>query len=118
MLVNLLTSVLSKGVEFEPAYCNYARSIADDLNLNHVDFINADARQADYSSGTIFFMYTPFEGQILKDVLQNLHGEAKKRKIKIFTYGSCTSELANQVWLSAAYEIQNDRVELAEFVSI
>ena len=118
MLVNLLTSVLSKGVEFEPAYCNYARSIADDLNLSHVDFINADARQANYSSGTIFFMYTPFEGQILKDVLQNLSGEAKKRKIRIFTYGSCTSEVARQVWLTQVYEIQNHMIELAEFVSI
>ena len=28
MLVNLLTSVVSKGVEFEPAYCKYAKSRA------------------------------------------------------------------------------------------
>ena len=118
MLVNLLGSVISKGIEYEPAYCNYAKACAADLNLSQVDFINADARHADYSSGTVFFMYTPFEGEILKDVLHHLYGEAEKRKIRIFTYGSCTTEVARQHWLRQANEIQNCMVELAEFVSV
>jgi hypothetical protein len=58
-----------------------------------VDFINTDARYADYSLGIIFFMYTPFEGKMLQDVLQNLNDEAKKRKIRIFTYGSVRPKL-------------------------
>jgi hypothetical protein len=29
-----------------------------------VEFINVDARQADYSEGTVFFMFTPFRGEI------------------------------------------------------
>ena len=33
MLVNLLASVISKGVEFEPAYCHYAKTCAAELNL-------------------------------------------------------------------------------------
>jgi len=117
ILVNLLTSVISKGVEFEPAFCSYAKTCVADLNLNHVDFINIDARYADYSSGTIFFMYTPFEGKMLQDVLQNLSGEAKKKKIKIFTYGSCTLEVAQQNWLLNRCEIQNCQGELGEFLS-
>ena len=28
ILVNLLASVISKGVEFEPAYCHYAKTCA------------------------------------------------------------------------------------------
>lgn len=118
MMVNLLTSVLSKGVEFEPAYCKYAKSIAADLNLRDVDFINADARYADYSSGTIFFMYTPFEGEILKNVLQKLYAGAKKRKIRIFTFGSCTTYMTHLDWLRKVNEIQNASIELAEFVSV
>lgn len=47
ILVNLLTSVISKGVEFEPAFCSYAKACINDLNLSHVDFINTDARYAD-----------------------------------------------------------------------
>ncbi|HLA59737.1 MAG TPA: hypothetical protein VK622_13275 [Puia sp.] len=118
MLVNLLTCTIAKGVEFEPAYCNYAKACAADLNLSQVDFINADARHADYSSGTVFFMYTPFEGEMLRDVLCNLYTEAKERSIKVFTYGSCTPVVARQHWLRQVYEIQNGLDELAEFVSI
>jgi hypothetical protein len=118
ILVNLLTSVVSKGVEFEPAFYGYAKASVADLNLNHVDFINIDARYADYSSGTIFFMYTPFEGKMLQDVLQNLHGEAKKRKIKIFTYGPCTPEVGHQNWLIKESEIQTCSGEFGEFLSI
>jgi hypothetical protein len=118
ILVNLLTSVMSKGVEFEPAFCNYAKSCLDDLNLNDVNFINIDARYADYSLGTIFFMYTPFEGKMLQDVLQVLHDEAKNRKIKIFTYGPCTPEVSRQNWLINRCGVQNDTVELGEFISV
>ena len=118
ILVNLLTSVVSKGVEFEPAFCGYAKACVNDLNLNHVDFMNIDARYADYSLGTIFFMYTPFEGKMLQDVLQNLSGEAKKRKIKIFTYGPCTPEVAQQNWLTNGCKIQNRSGELGEFISV
>jgi hypothetical protein len=117
ILVNLLTSVISKGVEFEPAFCNYAKACAAELNLNNVEFINIDARNADYSSGTIFFMYTPFEGKILSDVLQKLRGEAKKRKIKIFTYGPCTREIALHHWLINKSEIKNCSGEFGEFIS-
>ena len=118
MLVNLFASVISKGVEFEPAYCSYAKTTAADLNLNHVEFINADARHADYSSGTVFFMYTPFEGEILKDVLDCLYDESKKRKIRLFTYGSCSGEIAGQQWVKQVNEIKNQLTELAVFVSI
>jgi len=117
LLVNLLASVISKGVEFEPAFCKYARACAADLNLGDIDFIHTDARYADFSTGTIFFMYTPFEGTMLQDVLQNLHGEARKRKIKVFTYGPCTREVAKQSWLIKRHENQNALSGLVEFLS-
>jgi hypothetical protein len=115
ILVNLLTSMFSKGIEYEPAFCHYANACAADLHLNDVEFINMDARYADYSLGTVFFMYTPFEGKMLLDVLQNLKGEAKKRKIKIFTYGPCTPVVAQQDWLIQKNKVQNCLVELGEF---
>jgi hypothetical protein len=58
ILVNLLSGVTAKGIEFEPAYCNYARGCAADLNLSGLEFVNVDARDADYSDGTVFFIYT------------------------------------------------------------
>jgi SAM-dependent methyltransferase len=98
-LVHLLTGIAAKGIEFEPAFCDYARYCAAELHLSRVTFINADARQADYSDGTTFFMYTPFRGTILREVLSILRKESLRRSIKIITYGPCTAEVAGQDWL-------------------
>lgn len=99
ILVNLLSGAKAKGVEFEPAFCDYARACAADLNLSRVEFINADARQADYADGTVFFMYTPFEGRLMNQVLEKLREKSRVRTIKLFTYGSCTLPVSRQSWL-------------------
>ena len=118
IMVNLLSSVISKGVEMEPAFCNYAISCAADLLLTDVEFINEDARFADYSAGTVFFMYTPFEGKMLQETLHNLKNQVKKRKIKIFTFGPCTLAVANEDWLTSIYNIKTSSGEFAEFQSV
>ena len=118
LLVNLLSCINSKGVEFDPAFHNYAKICAAELHLNDVEFIQSDARYTDYSSGTIFFMYTPFKGGILAYVLQNLQDEAKKRKIKIFTYGPCTREVAKQNWLRKEYGVTYSSGEFCVFHSV
>ncbi len=99
ILVNLLSRVRTKGVELEPAYCDYARRCARELSLSGVEFINTDAREADYSDGTAFFMYTPFEGRLLQEVLEKLKGESRKRMIWVYTYGPCTLQVSRQSWL-------------------
>ena len=99
ILVNLLSGVRVKGVEYEPAYCDYARRCAKELNLSHVEFINVDAGEMEYSDGTVFYIYTPFEGKLLQKLLEKLKGEAHKRMIRIYTYGPCTVQVAQQSWL-------------------
>jgi SAM-dependent methyltransferase len=99
LLVHLLAGITVKGIEFEPAFCDYAKACATELHLSRVTFINADARQAGYSDGTIFFMFTPFRGAILQEVLARLKRESLRRKIRIITYGPCTAEVAAQSWL-------------------
>jgi hypothetical protein len=118
MLVNLLSGVRAKGVEFEPAYCDYARQCAKALNLSRVEFINADAREVDYSDGTVFFMYTPFEGRLLQEVLEKLKGESRKRKIRVCTYGPCTLQVSRQSWLKRVDQNGNSVHELAVFESV
>ena len=44
-------------------------------------------------------MYTPFRGRILQDVLAKLRGESQSRRIRLFTYGPCTSHISEQSWL-------------------
>ncbi|WP_183561932.1 hypothetical protein [Mucilaginibacter sp. SP1R1] len=118
ILVNLLAGIRTRGVEFEPAFCNYANDCAAELNITNVAFINADARQTYYSEGTIFFMYTPFTGQILQDVLEILRAESLHRKIKIITYGPCTAQVALQSWLHFAAPQDTHIYKLGFFTSL
>ena len=99
ILVNLLCGIKTKGVEIEPSFCDYARQSASEFKLHDVNFINTDARKVDYSCGTIFFMFTPFKDKILEEVLRVLKEQSQQRKIKIITYGPCTTHVAAQSWL-------------------
>jgi SAM-dependent methyltransferase len=118
IFVNLLSGAKAKGVEFEPAYCDYARVCAAELNLSRVEFINADARTVDYSDGTVFFMYTPFGGKILRDVLEKLQRESRTRMIWIFTYGPCTPQVSRQSWLECVDPKGNHPYKLGVFRSL
>jgi SAM-dependent methyltransferase len=118
ILVSLLAGITVKGVEFEPAFCNYARYCAAELNLSNVTFINADAREADYAEGTVFFMFTPFKGEMLQEILELLRKEALQRRIKIITYGPCTTEVALQSWLHVAEPIADHVYKLSVFNSL
>jgi len=118
ILVNLFSGITVKGVEFEPTFCDYARDCVAELNLSNVTFINADARSADYSEGTVFFMFTPFGGDMLREVLEILRKESLLRKIKIITYGPCTAQVASQGWLHSAASNDTPVYKLAVFNSI
>ncbi|HTK20341.1 MAG TPA: class I SAM-dependent methyltransferase [Mucilaginibacter sp.] len=117
MLVNLLAGIPTVGIEFDHAFCKYSEECAAMLDLQDVTFINADAREVDYSSGTVFFMYTPFRGKMLEDVLERLRQGALKRKIRIITYGPCTPEVAAQNWLHSISGGEFKTQYLAGFIS-
>lgn len=118
ILVHLLSGVHAKGVEFEPAYCDYARRCARQLNLSQVEFMNVDAREADYSDGTVFFMYTPCEGKMLKQVLERIRGEARTSGIRLYTYGPCTLQVPRRSWLERVDQNGNQVYKLAIFRSV
>jgi precorrin-6B methylase 2 len=117
ILASLMSQAAVKGIEYDPAFCNYANTCASQLNLSNVEFINIDARNGDYSAGTVFFMYTPFGGKILQDVLEMLQTESRKRAIRIFTYGPCSAEIALQSWLNCVNGPADDPYKLYEFWS-
>ncbi len=104
IVVNLLTGIRTKGIEIERAYCRYSLERLKKLGLSNVEFINADARNVDYHDGTIFYMYTPFRGEILRQVLSKLEALSERRPIRICTYGPCTLQVAKQNWLQPIYQ--------------
>jgi hypothetical protein len=118
ILAHLLSGATAKGIEFEPAYCDYARGCAAALNLSRVEFVNADARKADYSDGAAFFMYTPFKGRLLQEMLEKLRRESRQRMIRLFTYGPCTPEVSRQSWLKGVDQNGADLYKLGVFRSL
>ena len=99
LLASMLTGVRSFGIEVEAAYVASAQECAQSLHLSEVGFIREDARAADLSRGTVFYLYSPFTGSILADVLARLKQESKSRPIKIGAFGPCTCILAKESWL-------------------
>jgi hypothetical protein len=116
LLVNLFTGAQATGIEYEPAYCAYACAIASRMRLADTEFVNADARDGDYSKGTVFFLYTPFEGRLLRDVLRLLQKESLSRSIRIFTYGPCSAIVAAENWCRCVSGIPDDPYQLCLFV--
>jgi hypothetical protein len=118
ILVNLLTGAKTVGIEYEPAYCDYASACALKLTLANVAFINTTAQNGDYATGTVFFMYTPFEGLMLQQMLNILKSESHKRPIRIFTYGPCSPLVSAQNWLNCVNGPAYDIYTLYEFKSL
>ncbi len=102
LLASLLTGARSFGIEVEAAYVASAQECAQSLQLRRVQFIHEDARAADLSCGTVFYLYSPFTGSILADVLERLRKESTRRSIKICTLGPCTCTVAQESWLQAS----------------
>ena len=110
LMASICTSASCTGIELEPSYVDCARKSARSLNLNNVRFIQCDARTADLSDGTVFYLYTPFNGAILRDVLNSLRREAVKREIRICTFGPCTQVVAEVQWLSVIGALETERI--------
>jgi hypothetical protein len=110
ILVSLLTGAGSIGIELEPAYIASARDCAHILGLGRVTFVQQDAIEADLSTGTVFYLYTPFIGASLRTVLLRLRRESASRTIRLCTLGPCTGIIAKQRWLTAAVRPDPERI--------
>jgi hypothetical protein len=110
LLVCMVTGAQSVGIEVEAAYVASARECAQSLHMNRIRFIPQDARAADLSSGTVFYLYSPFNGSILTDVLGALRMESMGRSIKICSLGPCTRIVANETWLKATALPDTERI--------
>lgn len=102
LLARILSGATVSGVEREPAYVASARSAAGSLGLADIAFACADARDADYSAANVFYLFTPFIGPVLRDVMARIEAEARKRPLRVIALGPCTRTFARQPWLRSA----------------
>lgn len=99
LLVHVLSGAAVSGVEREPAYVASAREAAVSLGLPEVSFTCADAREADISRANVFYLFTPFIGPVLRDVIARIEAEARTRPLRVVALGPCTRTFARQAWL-------------------
>lgn len=103
--VTLLTAICTParctGIEWQRAYVASAQQCAQALNVRNATFLAQDVREADLSLGTLFYLYTPFSGTMLRAVLDMLAREAERRAIRLCSLGPCTAMIAKEPWLSA-----------------
>lgn len=110
LLTSICTGATTVGIELDPAWIASARKCAANLNLSNVSFLAQDAREANLTSGTVFYLYTPFTGSTLATVLDALGDQAARRPIRICTFGPCTLAVSNQRWLTPLTPPATDRI--------
>lgn len=100
LLAAICTPARGIGIEIEPAYVAGARACAQALRLANVHFAQGDAREADFAVGSVFYLYTPFTGTVMRSVLDALRSEAGRRAFRVCGFGPCTAVLAAEPWLA------------------
>jgi len=112
LLASICTGARCIGIEWEAAHVECARRCAQALNLDRVTFVQGDVLTADLAAGTVFYLYTPFEGAMLREVLDMLKAQAATREIRICTLGPCTATVAQESWLQivGSWEIHRPAV--------
>jgi len=99
LLTHLLTGATARGIELQSDLVERARRAAARLDLD-VRFVHADVRVvvgAELDDGTVFFLYAPFTGAVLGDVVQRLHTVASRRPIVVCALGVDLERVAS--WL-------------------
>jgi hypothetical protein len=112
LLVSILTGIRTLGAEVQSDFAGSAQEAARVLNLRRVRFRAEDARMTDLSSGTVFYMFSPFTGSILADVLCGLRKQSKERQIRVCSLGPCTRILQDQTWLRATKPPDTERIAI------
>lgn len=112
LLAAICTDARSVGIEIEPTYVDSARRCAQALHLANADFVRDDARNADFSVGSVFYLYTPFTGTVMRSVLDALRREAGRRTFRVCSFGPCTAVLAAERWLASDDVPTADRIAI------
>jgi len=86
VLAHLLAGVTACGIEIQEHLVASARARAAALGLSAVSFVHANA--ADVAlSGSVFFLFAPFNGEMLASVARRLGELARERSFVVCTVG-------------------------------
>ena len=97
ILAHLLSRARSSGIEIQGPLVDLAEMRGAELGLSEVSFLHANAAETDLD-GSIFFLYAPFNGDMLARALRRIEQVAQRRPIIVCTVGL---ELSHVRWLSS-----------------
>jgi predicted RNA methylase len=86
VLAHLLSGARARGVEIQEHLVRSAKARCLELGLTAVSFMHADAAELELD-GSIFFLYAPFNGDMLRRVQRRLEVVARRRAIVVCTVG-------------------------------
>lgn len=97
ILAHLLSGARACGVELQEPLVRRAKERCAGLALPRVSFVHANVADAELD-GSVFFLYSPFNGEMLSAVLRRLEDVARRRPIVIC---AVDLELHGVPWLRA-----------------
>lgn len=80
-LARIVSGARVRGIEVQASLLSMA------ARVDGVELINADVREAELEEGTVFFLYNPFTGNALEQVLGRLHEVARRHAIVVCALG-------------------------------
>jgi SAM-dependent methyltransferase len=84
ILAHLVSGARSGGIEIQKALVGVARERVEALKLPDVTFVLGNALEAPLEAN-VYFMYSPFNGETLRQVLARLEALARTRPVVICT---------------------------------
>lgn len=105
-LIHCLTGAGTIGLEIQPALVSRSRKLAARLNAPRLSVVEGDAaRFTRYMTiGSVFFLYCPFGGERLHQVMMNLRILARVRRIHVC---SLDLPLPSCSWLTLVSSVDN-----------
>jgi hypothetical protein len=104
ILFALLTDLKLFGIEIEPRYHALAMEACRAQPLSRITFLRQDVLSSDLSQYNLFFMFSPFHGPTLWNVLKRLEESVRRRRATVCSYGNSTLGLAECSWLRVRAE--------------
>ncbi len=114
----MTTPATFKGIEIISERVADANALKERFKLDNVLFQEGNVLEQDYSDGTVFFLFNPFEMSTLERVNEQLQKIAKTKKIRVVSVGPSTRFFKSQSWIEPLPSKINHPWNLSIFESV
>lgn len=98
-LVHWFTGARAIGVEYDARLGATAETVRDGLGLD-VELRISDARFVDYRDGTFFYLFEPFRGAVLDEVMAGVERAAARHRVRVATAWVTEIPFSPPPWLN------------------